>query len=333
MQLGHPTAFTPTEEAIFVDYLVLISEWGFPFDKMDLRKLAKSYLDANGRTVTVFEDNTPGDEWASGFLRRHNNILSQRMCQNIKYSRASTSVQDIKNYFTNLQSSGVEVIPSGNLLNFDETNMTDDPKSRKIIFKRNTKRPERVMNFTKSSTSVMFACSDDGQLLPPYVVHKAEGLWNTWTEGGPKDTRYNRTKSGWFDECCFLDWFQTIIVPWAQKRPGRIMVLGDNLSSHFSGVVIQLCNQHNISFICLPPNTTHLTQPLDTAVFGLLKKAWGKVLEKWKLGPGQKRPTMSKDEFSGLLKKVLKNMSEAMPNNIKSGFATSGVRPMTQNGS
>lgn len=324
---GHPTVFSALEESIFVDYLCLISEWGFPIDSFGLRKLAKGYLDSNGREVHTFKNNIPGRDWALAFLKRHEKILSQRMCQNIKYARAVTTKEDLTTYFDHLHTSGVQTIPPGNILNYDETNMVDDPKSKKMIFKRSAKRSERVMNFTKSATSVMFGCTDDGQLLPPYVVYKAEGMWSTWTIGGPPGTRYNRTKSGWFDECCFLDWFQTIVVPWCKNRIGQKMLIGDNLSSHFSGDIIKKCNELNISFICLPPNTTHLTQPLDVGVYGPLKKEWRKTLEAWKLGPGRQRPTLSKDEFPRLLNTVLDNMKEQMNKNIKSGFSATGIRP------
>jgi len=42
----------------------------------------------------------------------------------------------------------------------------------------------------------MFAGTASGYLLPPYVVYKAENLYDSWTEGEPKGTRYNRSKSG-----------------------------------------------------------------------------------------------------------------------------------------
>ena len=71
----------------------------------------------------------------------------------------------------------------------------------------------------------MFAGSASGELLVPYVVHKAESMWETWREGGPPGCRYNRSKSGWFDAICFNDWFQTVIVPWARKRDGRLISL------------------------------------------------------------------------------------------------------------
>ena len=48
-------------------------------------------------------------------------------------------------------------IPLENIVNYDETNLTDDPGRRQAIFRRGTKYPERVMNCTKSATSLL-AC-------------------------------------------------------------------------------------------------------------------------------------------------------------------------------
>ena len=47
----------------------------------------------------------------------------------------------------------------------------DDPGGIKGIFKRGTKYPERVMNFTKSLISIMFAGTASGILLPYYIVY------------------------------------------------------------------------------------------------------------------------------------------------------------------
>ena len=61
-------------------------------------------------------------------------------------------------------------------MNYDETNLTDDTGRKQAIFRRGTKYPERIMNNTKSATSIMFAGSAAGELLPVYVVYKAEHL-------------------------------------------------------------------------------------------------------------------------------------------------------------
>lgn len=200
------------------------------------------------------------------------------MCQNIKRSRAAVTPDEINKYFDNLTKCLEGVDPS-HIINYDETNLSDDPGRKKIVCKRGTKYPERVMNQTKTSTSVMFAATANGQLLPPYVIYKSLHLYDTWTEGGPSGTRYNRTPSGWIDGGCFIEWFSKIIIPYCRRLNGKKIIIGDNLSSHLSPEVIKLSEQYNIDFIFLPPNSTHLTQPLDIAFFRPLKGAWRAVLE------------------------------------------------------
>lgn len=131
------------------------------------------------------------------------------MYQNIKISRAAISPEVINEYFDNLE---VELkdVPAGNIVNYDETNLSDDPGRKKVITRRGCKYPERVMNSTKSSVSVMFAAAGDGNMLSPYVVYKALHLYQSWTENGPKNSPYNRTKSGWFDAFCFQDWVEIV---------------------------------------------------------------------------------------------------------------------------
>ena len=42
---GGMTVFSQTEELAFVNHLMVVSEWDFPVDEMDVRYLGKSYLD------------------------------------------------------------------------------------------------------------------------------------------------------------------------------------------------------------------------------------------------------------------------------------------------
>ena len=68
-----------------------------------------------------------------------------------------------------------------------------------------------------------------------YVVYKSVHLYNQWVEGGPPGARYNRSKSGWFDETTFTDWLFKLMLPKLRRLEGRKVLIGDNLSSHLSG--------------------------------------------------------------------------------------------------
>ena len=101
------------------------------------------------------------------------------------------------------------------------------------------------------------------------------------------------------------------------------------MSSHLSVKVIEACKANDISFICLYPNGTHLLQPLDVSYFAPLKKAWKRVLGKWKLSPeGRQQGTLNKKQYPRLLAKLIAILaSENGPENLKSGFRKCGLVP------
>ena len=230
------------------------------------------------------EGNFPGKEWAWSFMERHKQILSARMSKNITYARASTDREVIDMYFSNLKKE-LEGIPPENQWNYDETNLMDDPGSKKVITQRGAKYPEQIQNASKACTSIMVCGNAVGELAPIYVNYKSEKLWSTWTENGPMGARYNRTKSGWFDHRVFEDWFTSLMLPILKKQDGTKAIIGDNLSSHLSLEVLRLCEENDVKFIALPPNSTHLLQPLDVAFFRPLKSHWRDVLMNWKKLP------------------------------------------------
>ncbi|XP_060855246.1 uncharacterized protein LOC132932919 [Metopolophium dirhodum] len=159
--IGGQTVLDADMENMIVERLVKCAEWGYPMDTMDLRMIVKHICDKKGIVIKRFKDNMPGHEFALSFLKRHAKSITPRICQNIKRARAAVSPEQIDNYFNNLEVS-IEGVPSSNIINHDETNLSDDPGRSKVIAKKGMKYPERIMNSTKSATSIMFAVSGDG---------------------------------------------------------------------------------------------------------------------------------------------------------------------------
>lgn len=328
---GRPTALTTADEDCLAKSILAAGDWGFPLSGYDVRLIVKSYLDRVGINERRFQSNFPGTDWLRGFIERHKNVLSERLCQNIKRSRAAVDASIINGYFDELDKSLKDVSPEY-IVNYDETNMTDDPQRKKVLVRRGCKHPDRVMDSSKSSISVMFSGAASGSILPPYVCYKAEHLYQTWMERGPAGCRYNRSKNGWFNGAVFEDWFTTIALPHFKKATkGEPKVLiGDNLSSHLSVYVINTCKEYNIRFVLLPTNSTHLWQPLDVAFFRPLKMQWRQVLEEWKL---KNRGTLPKDKFPYLLAQCLHNLNRdgCAKKNLVSGFSATGIVPLDGN--
>lgn len=305
--VGRPTELSQKEEAAIVDHLLIQAEWGFPLTRCDVQVTIKNYLDNLGRESKRFKDNLPGERWVRCFLNRHP-TLQIKVPKLISSSRAKVDPATVTKYFENLEKT-ISGIPPENILNFDETSISDDPSAKKIIVKRGAKYPVKVLTTSKTAMSVMFAGTASGELLPPYVVYKAKGMSESWVTGGPPGARYNRTKSGWFDNEIFADWFESLIVPWARRKEGVKVIIEDNVSSHFSESVFKACSELNILFVCLPPNSTHFLQPLDVSFFGPLKSTWKHVLGEWKRDGRNRTLTIPKPHFPALLRKLVEGIS------------------------
>ncbi|KAJ8930000.1 hypothetical protein NQ314_017255, partial [Rhamnusium bicolor] len=176
------------------------ASWGYPFDLYDLRLLVKSYLDKKIVQENRLTNNLPGRDWSTNFVKRHKNVISNRLSANISSKRAMMTSEKLDAFFENAREKLKSTNPSL-IINYDETNLTDNPGAKKFILKGGTKYPER--------------------LLPEYVVYKAENMWNTWTIGRPPGTRYNRSRSDWFDNVCFEDWFFTVVIPFLSDKEGQ----------------------------------------------------------------------------------------------------------------
>ncbi len=77
----------------------------------------------------------------------------------------------------------------------------------------------------------------------------------------------------------------------------------------------------------LPPNTTHLSQPLDKGCFGPLKSHWREVCHRFiSENPGK---VVTRYSFSNLLRQAW--MSSMTMKNVIAGFKTTGIYPVDRN--
>lgn len=96
----------------------------------------------------------------------------------------------------------------------------------------------------------------------------------------------------------------------------------DGHASHLTKHLSDFCSDKQIEIIVLHPNSTHLLQPMDVAVFRPLKLFWKQQIRKWKtdnLGLQVK-----KENFAPILKCALENIT---PDCIKNGFRAGGLFP------
>jgi len=59
--------------------MLYAEDWGYHFDKEDVKSITKSYLDRAGNQLKPFKNNMPGDVWCTNFVERHSEVLKSRI--------------------------------------------------------------------------------------------------------------------------------------------------------------------------------------------------------------------------------------------------------------
>lgn len=129
----------------------------------------------------------------------------------------------------------------------------------------------------------------------------------------------------------FFEYFTTIFYPFLcdQGVEFPVVVFVDGHSSHFSFDLSTFCLEKKIFLVALYPNSTHIIQPMDVAVFGPLKGKWRSAVHAWKY-KNHDFKTLTKEHFVELLQKVI--TETVKPEHLQSGFRASGLFPFTPDG-
>ena len=79
------------------------------------------------------------------------------------------------------------------------------------------------------------------------------------------------TESGYINEEIFYDWLKELFIPHTKPTADDpVILLLDNLASHFSGRILKLAADNHVFIINQPAHSSHFLQPLDK-IFGKLK--------------------------------------------------------------
>lgn len=170
------------------------------------------------------------------------------------------------------------------MYNFDETGFMMGVICPSMVITRADRRGKgKTVQPGNREWATAIACiSGDGFDVPPFLLVKgAYHLASWYTESGlPGSWVIKPTFNGWTDNETCLDWIKHFDKHTGARTKGsyRMLVL-DGHGSHQSVDFEAYCKDHKIIPLCLPPHSSHITQPLDIGLFGPLKRAYGKEIE------------------------------------------------------
>ena len=128
------------------------------------------------------------------------------------------------------------------------------------------------------------------------------------------------SENGWMDQELLFYWLKDLFL---KRIPPEhpVMFIMDGHSSHYKPEALCGPAQEGVIVFCIPPNTTHATQPLDVSRFGVLKHHWSSVCHTYLTNnPGS---VVTKLQFNSLFSQAW--YKSIQPETIVSGFRKTGI--------
>ena len=204
------------------------------------------------------------------------------------------------------------------------------------------KRAVTADNGNRELVSCIACISAAGAHLQPVLVFKRslakKKAWGKATALGsaiPDESRYLgsptaavrvfHSDNGFVTSDTTLRWLREVFLPATERDPPRIRVLiVDGAGAHITHEVMYECAKNDVKLVYLPAHSSHITQPLDLAVFSPLKNFYGQAVRSLShrlAGKAWGREQFIDNFLFAWQKAVVRQ-------NVVSGFRTAGIWPV-----
>ena len=325
---GPSTVLSSSEEDSLVQWILHMADIGYGRTREQVCLIVKKILDKDGR-ANPFTDNYPGKDWWYAFLRRHPQ-LSVRLPESLQLARASSCTPAVldkwyKEFeeftkFHNLQENPQRI------WNADESGFPLCPKTSRVIALKNQRHVYGVTSDTKTQITTLVAANAAGNVIPPMHVFPGIRFRYNPLEGCVEGAYFGRSDNGWMVTELFYGWLANHFIKHiTSERP--VLLLVDGHTTHIDIETSKFCMHHGILLYCLPPHSSHATQPLDVGFFGALKSNWKKAVNNFQVT--HLGLSVTNRNFAQVFKVAWTNTVKM--STIVNSFAKAGIYPLNRN--
>ena len=324
---GQPTILNKAEEEEIVDWINGSIARGVPPGSLDV--IDAGNLVIQRRLGSAAQVLTRG--WLEKFNKRHK--LTYRVADKLNKASANITQQNIEGWFHQTSNYIIEhpeileaMMDENRVVNADESMVRLSSSAARVIAPKGVKNLYEVTKNDKFGLTVMAAFKANGKGLKPFIIYPQERVSKAFDAAFPSDqANYAVTKSGWMDSTTFCQYLETLereIREEGTKFP--VILLLDNHSSHTSLEAAETAENLGIKLIFLYPNSTHLLQPADIAIFRCMKSLWRKENRVAK----RDGVNITKQNFAPLFLTAFSKIPSSV---IRNGFFKSGIFPWNSN--
>uniref|UniRef100_A0A1X7UEV0 HTH CENPB-type domain-containing protein n=1 Tax=Amphimedon queenslandica TaxID=400682 RepID=A0A1X7UEV0_AMPQE len=323
---GPSPILTIQEEKELVNWIIHMAEIGYGQCRQQVTVMVTRILDKYKRP-NPFPNNIPGKDWWYAFLRRHPEI-TLRTPQALEACRAKACTpKAISSWYIDyeqfLLTNDLRDQPQ-RIWNCDESGFSLCPKSGKVLAASGTKTVYYATS-SKGQITVLACVNAVGGSIPPMHIFPGVRFSYNPMEGCVDGSYFGKSENGWITQELFNGWLEKHFVRHIPpERP--VCLLLDGHGSHIDLDTSKFCKENGILLYCLPPHSSHITQPLDVGFFSPLKQAWKKEVTRFNSdNPGS---PVGKSTFSKVFRKAY--LSAIKPETIINGCRHSGIYPPNQ---
>ena len=311
------------EEDELVSFICHCAKTGYAKTRKEVLAIVEEIVASKGNPTHI------SNGWWESFRHRHPQLTLQTV-EKLSYARSvATDATIVNHYFDLLE----QTLHDNNLLdspsqifNCDETGLPLEHTPSSVVGIVGQKHPRALTSGNKKQITVLGCVNASGYAIPLLVIFARKSLNPLLIVNEVPGTMYGLSDTGWMDSEIFSNWFtHHFLVHAPASRP--LLLLLDSHSTHYNPEFVCVAAHEQLIVFCLPPNTTHLTQPLDKGIFGPLKTCWNEECQRYmSKNPGK---VVTQYEFMTVFSKAW-YQAMIIPN-IISAFRTTGVYPFNHN--
>lgn len=170
-------------------------------------------------------------------------------------------------------------VPANHIYNIDETKIElFHVKGPRVLVAKGQKRVERQRaGKGLKHISFMSCVNAAGEALPPTFLFAGKRIVkNIMSPNAPEGSQFILTDKGYMDSPAYLSYCKQLLST-IKERP--LILVTDGHKSR-DGATLQ-CAIDDVHVFQLHSHSTHMTQPLDVAVYPVFKKSWSATFDKF----------------------------------------------------
>lgn len=215
------------------------------------------------------------------------------MLFNFLKARGTVTEQKIRNWFLevkDLLGEDVNILEDPKrIFNMDESGFYLCPDNDYVLGPRGENVYSESANSDKENCTTLMTVNAAGETFTPLTLYQYKRLPNSVIQAAPPAWAIGKTDSGWMNAESFYEQIANVFYPELKRKEENnelsfpVIVFLDGHKSHLSLSLSHFCRDKKIILVALYPNSTHILQPLDVAVFGPMKRNWKRTVRAWRI--------------------------------------------------